>query len=564
MRSIWRLVQEQYRQDRRAFGVGVLVSLVPAAAGILLLGVSGWFITTAAVAGLTGAFLNIFAPSAIIRALAILRTAGRYGERVLTHEATFRFLTRLRDRLFSGFSASRRRGERSGRLLNRLTLDIAALDTVYLRLVVPAATAGLLAIALLVWLATVTAPVLAVGAVFLGTWTMLLVVAATRADRQAARRADAALEAMRLRSADLVAGRRDLAIYGGLEEATRSVLQAQERLVEAETAEERRTVKLVALSGLTGQLFLAATLAVAVAGSASGAFGPAFAAGLVLVVMALPETFGQLLPGLARLPRIALAARRTRGLMFETADATADPSLAPSAPAPGGKNAMLRLEQVRFRYPGAERAVLENLTFEIGAGEVVAITGRSGCGKSTIAGVASRMLSPEAGRVLLKGQDLAGLPEATLRNTVCVLGQRPHLFNDTVSANLRIARPEAGEGELWTALERAALANRIRNGPMGLETVLGEGGLGLSGGEQRRLALARAFLTRADLFILDEMTEGLDRALAGEVLDRFFAFRGQASVLMITHKRCEVQRADRVLDLPELQSMGASQVAGAG
>lgn len=563
MRSIWRLVQEQYRQDRRAFGVGVLVSLVPAAAGILLLGVSGWFITTAAVAGLTGAFLNIFAPSAIIRALAILRTAGRYGERVLTHEATFRFLTRLRDRLFSGFSASRRRGERSGRLLNRLTLDIAALDTVYLRLVVPAATAGLLAIALLVWLATVTAPVLAVGAVFLGTWTVLLVVAATRADRQAARRADAALEAMRLRSADLVAGRRDLAIYGGLEEATRSVLQAQERLVEAETAEERRTVKLVALSGLTGQLFLAATLAVAVAGSASGAFGPAFAAGLVLVVMALPETAGQLLPGLARLPRIALAARRTRGLMFETADATEDPSPARSAPAPGGKTAMLRLEQVRFRYPGAERAVLENLTFEIGVGEVVAITGRSGCGKSTIAGVASRMLSPEAGRVLLKGQDLAGLPEATLRNTVCVLGQRPHLFNDTVSANLRIARPEAGEGELWTALERAALANRIRNGPMGLETVLGEGGLGLSGGEQRRLALARAFLTRADLFILDEMTEGLDRALAGEVLDRFFAFRGQASVLMITHKRCEVQRADRVLDLPELPGMGASQVAGA-
>ncbi|MDN3718999.1 ATP-binding cassette domain-containing protein [Roseibium salinum] len=131
---------------------------------------------------------------------------------------------------------------------------------------------------------------------------------------------------------------------------------------------------------------------------------------------------------------------------------------------------------------------------------MVAIAGRSGCGKSTVAALASRMLLPECGRILLNGRDIRQLDETVLRRSVTVLSQRPYLFNDTVSANLRIARPAATDAELWIALQHAALADRIAESAQGLQTVLGEGGLGLSGGEQRRLALARAFFDVAGDF----------------------------------------------------------------
>lgn len=551
MTAVLQIIRAQYRHDRRFFLLGLVVSLVPAAAGILLLGVSGWFITAAAVAGLSGAFLNIFAPSAIIRALAIFRTGGRYGERVLTHDATFRFLTHLRNRIFAGFTTGRNRGARSGKLLNRLTLDIAALDTVYLRLVVPGVVTSLVLLALLLWWANVSGPVLAVGAGFACAWFALILLSILRADRKTARRADAALEAMRLRTADLVAGRRDLAVYGGLDEAALTVMAAQERLFAAETVEERRALKLTAASNFIGQLFLAVTLGVAVWSAGAGQFSVAFAAGLVLVVMALPETVGLLLPGLARLPRIALAAGRSGALLVddgEPAQQAVASGDGPPAPQIAGP---LTFDNIHFRYPGAAREVLAGMSFRLEENEVLAIAGRSGCGKSTVAALAARLIVPGSGRILLNGQDLAGIPEEDLRQRLTVLGQRPYLFNDTVAANLRIAKPEASEEDLWSALQKTALADRIEAAPAGLETVLGEGGLGLSGGEQRRLALARAFLTRPDLFILDEMTEGLDDATAAAVLDSFFAGKGTAAVLMIAHKQREFERADRVLRLSE-------------
>jgi ATP-binding cassette subfamily C protein CydC len=276
------------------------------------------------------------------------------------------------------------------------------------------------------------------------------------------------------------------------------------------------------------------------------------AAGLVLVVMALPEILGQPLLGLVRLPRTVLAIRRSLA-------AEADRSREQGGATSVGEHdrfdpdkAVLRFVGVSFHYPGAKRKVLENLSMQIEPGEVVAIAGRSGCGKSTVAALASRLRVPDEGQVILKGRELALWDEQHLRRSVTLLSQRPYIFNDTVAANLRIANAEAGDSDLWSALEKAALADRISKNRNGLQTVLGEGGLGLSGGECRRLALARAFLTRPDLFILDEMTEGLDAQTASDVLARFLEFRGSAAVLMIAHKKLELDAADRVVQIQEI------------
>ncbi|MCV0428427.1 MAG: ATP-binding cassette domain-containing protein, partial [Roseibium sp.] len=273
------------------------------------------------------------------------------------------------------------------------------------------------------------------------------------------------------------------------------------------------------------------------------------AIGLILVVMALPEILGGALPGLARLQRTSLAARRSLG-----SETGVEPVSAVSE-RPDGQvthppcKAVLRFIDVSFRYPGALRNVLEDVSLEFAHGQVVAIAGRSGCGKSTLAALASRLRVPDAGRIELMGRNLGEVDESQLRHSVTVLSQRSYIFNDTVAANLRIANPTAGDSELWSALDKAALAERISRYPEGLQTVLGEEGLGLSGGEQRRLALARAFLTVPDLFILDEMTEGLDEATAGDVLARFLEFRQQAAVLMIAHRKLELDVADRVVGL---------------
>lgn len=561
MKTVWQIILEQYRYSRFHFGIGILVALLPALAGALLLGVSGWFITAAAIAGTTGAFLNIFVPSAIIRALAIIRTAGRYGERVLTHDATFRFLTGLRDRVFSAIALGNERGQRSGLVLNRLTLDIAALDTVYLRLVVPLLVATILALLLaLIWW-TLSFQLFLVGSVFLLSWAALAWVSFAKADGKNARREDAASDAIGLRATDLIAGRRDLAIYGGLNEAARRVSNADDRQAQAHEALEVRSTWLTAVSTLIGQLFLATVLMAAIFGAASAEFGISAAVGLVLVVMALPEIFSMMLPGLAGLPRIALAARRTVDRL------RAGNSSLPVDQVRGNDTALnvsadaIAFDKVSFRYPGATGNVIDGVSFEIRPGEVVALSGRSGCGKSTVAALASRLLTPDQGQITLAGQALNGLSEETLRRSVTVLSQRAYLFNDTVAANLRIAAPLASDGELWAALEMAALGDRISRNAEGLQTILGEGGVGLSGGEQRRLALARAFLTHPGLFILDEMTEGLDERTSKDVLDRFHTHRGTAAVLIVAHKKCELDLADRSIDLRALQaaSGGAMQ-----
>lgn len=549
MRSVWQIIRTQHRYDCFHFWLGIFVVLLPAAAGLLLLGVSGWFITAAAIAGLSGAFLNIFAPSALIRAFAIIRTAGRYGERVLTHDATFRFLTGFRNRLFAAMAVKDTSGQRSGLLLNRLTLDVAVLDTVYLRLVVPLMLALVVAVSLLLVWSTVSPLLLATGVVFLSVWGSLAMWTFAKADTKNARRSDAALDAMRLRAADLAAGRRDLAIYGGLEAAADTVLAADKRLAEAQEVEDRRTTKLTAGSTLVGQMFLAAMLLACLHEVGKGTLTATFGIGLVLVVMGLPEIFSMSLPGLARLPRVALAAARITGLIGTSGEATSSDDQTGTALQLADNQPALAFEDVSFGYPGVERRVLAGLSFQIARGEILALAGRSGCGKSTVAALAARLRQPGQGRIFLGGVESGRISEELLRDKVTVIGQRAYLFNDTVAENLRVANPDASDADLWRALEQAALAERISENPEGLQTILGEGGLGLSGGEQRRLALARAFLTRPALFILDEMTEGLDAETASDVLDRFLSYRGDAAVLMIAHRRQELKRADHVLDL---------------
>lgn len=555
--SLKTVLKWQWQFHPLAFAAGLAISFIPAVAALVLLGVAGWFITATAIAGAAAVAINVFTPSAVIRGLALARTGGRYAERIVTHDATFRFLTDLRCRIFEGQAASAGDGRvwRSAGLLGRLTADITALDGVYLRLAVPLVVAlgvGGGVIAFCAWLA----PAVALGPLL----ALVLCAAITghlirhRKDK-AGRLQEAAQEAVRVRTVDLVAGRRDLSIYGGLSDRVDSILAANDRLGTADMKLHRKSAGATAWSSFAAQLGVAVTLGLACWQVAQGQLTLPLAVAVVLVVLGMPDVLNALVNGFTRVGTMSRAARRavagtesrTRRSEGRIPSSTiTDEDLAQRH----AGEAALSFRSVDFTYPGADVPVLKQQSLELAQGEWLAIVGPSGCGKSTLSALACGLLLPDAGEIFLSGRPLKQIPEAELRQRVTVIGQRPALFNDTIAANLRIAKLEASDEELWAALKAAALDQRIARQSEGLQVVLGEGGLGLSGGEQRRLGLARAYLTAPDLFILDEMTEGLDAETAESVLDGFAAFRGSAAVLMIAHKDVEIARAERILRFP--------------
>lgn len=202
--------------------------------------------------------------------------------------------------------------------------------------------------------------------------------------------------------------------------------------------------------------------------------------------------------------------------------------------------------------------VLDALTLEVPAGSRVALLGPSGSGKSTIAALALRLADPDAGRVLLGGTDLRQLRTADLRGRVALLSQSTHLFDDTIRRNLLLARPDADEPALWAALDAAQLGEFVRALPDGLDTWVGEGGARVSGGQGRRLALARTLLSPAPVLILDEPAAGLDAETERAFLETLNMIEGR-TILLIAHRLMGVERLDRIWRLS-----GGKAIAAAG
>ncbi|GHK52866.1 hypothetical protein KPZU09_26020 [Klebsiella pneumoniae] len=194
----------------------------------------------------------------------------------------------------------------------------------------------------------------------------------------------------------------------------------------------------------------------------------------------------------------------------------------------------LTLQEVTFRYPQQPSPALENISLQIAAGEHIAILGRTGCGKSTLLQLLTRARDPSQGEILLNNQPLSGLSEATLRQAMSVVPQRVHLFSATLRDNLLLAAPEADDAHLSATLEKVGLEKLLQDG--GLNGWLGEGGRQLSGGELRRLAIARALLHDAPLMLLDEPTEGLDAATESQILHLLADVMRDKTVLMVTHR----------------------------
>ncbi|TCL72262.1 ATP-binding cassette domain-containing protein [Rhizobium sp. BK251] len=519
-----------WAESRRALVMGACLSVATVIAGIALLGLSGWFITATAIAGLslaTAAVFDVFAPSAGIRFLAILRTAARYGERLTTHDATLQVLAALRERLFRGWAepaAARSLLRRPAKLLFRLTADIDALDSLYLRVLVPCVAALLAALCTSLALGLMH-PLLgaAIGGILVLAGIGIPLAAARYAERPARRRAHA-IEALRARTIDLVSGQTELAMTGRLHAQRVSIGTADRCLAEADDALNRIEVGVNAAFALVTVLLLTAALIALAALSEAGTITAPVAALGLLVTFAAVEPFAALRRGALELGRTALAARRVGPRLRQSQPAPA-PALPPKALA-------FDLVRVDARHEGAAHCCLRDISLSLAKGEILALAGPSGTGKSSLLALLAGEISHEAGMI------------ETVPATL--LTQRTELFQDSVRDNLRLADPLAGDGRLREALAAAGLLADIEALPLGLDSRLGEGGLGLSGGQARRLALARLLLSNSGLWLLDEPTDGLDGTTARDVVNRLLAQAEGRTLVIATHTRREAAIADHL------------------
>jgi len=541
------------RTGGRRLALGAGLSTLVVLAGMALLGTSGWFITSAALAGLAGSavMFNVFVPSAAIRLLALGRTFGRYAERTVTHDATFGVLAALRERLFRGWAtpdAARALLRRPSRLLFRLTGDIDALESIYLRLIVPAGAAcgaALLAglvLANLDWRLglAMSGWLLALG------WGVTLYVA--RLARPVALRRVRALERLRAQAIDLVAGQTDLALAGRLPAQCAHLARLDMTLARHDAALHRLDTGAGWLYAVGGHVTVAAVLLAVGALAQQTAshpvqqqvqhiqtqvqpLGAPAAALALLIALAALEPFAALRRGAIEAGRSWLAMRRVAPRLRQQDDA--DVLLPPDPGTDIGTGTALLLHAATVFHPGRTGAALHAVDLHIAVGERVAVVGSSGVGKSTLLALAAGELAAQAGQVWAR--------PATW------LTQRTELFCDSLRDNLRLADPVATDAQLWAALQAAGLEPDVRGFAQGLDILLGEGGLGLSGGQSRRLALARLLLRRADFWLLDEPTEALDSATAADVLARLALHAKGRTLLVATHLRREAGLADRLL-----------------
>ncbi len=529
-------VLQLWRAEAPALLLGTVVALLAACAW------AGLSLAAGAAPVAAGALVLI-----LLRGLGAGRVLLRYAERLVAHRATFRALTVLRLWLFRGLAARSAGGLgflRRGDALSRLVGDVDALDGLYLRVLIPLVGTSLLLVVLAAVLGK-AAPLLALAVVgLLGAAALLVPAAAARATLTRGASLADARSGLVVAALDALGGMREVRAFGN-EGRVLAQVQAREAALFAAQRDVSRVAALAqAAAGLCAQ---AAVLLVVLSGLPSVSLLPA-----LLLTLATFEAASAMPRAGALAGHAAAAAAR----VIDAADANGRPDEPPPS-TPVRRQASVRFDAVRFGWPG-RAPVFDGLSLDIAAGSRVAILGRSGAGKSTLAALLLKVVEPESGRVLLGGVDIATLPAAEVRSHIAWLSQSTHVFGDTVRANLLLGRPGADDAALWTALGQAGLADAVRALPDQLETWVGEGGAGLSGGQLRRLALARALLSPAPILILDEPATGLDAAAERA----FYAALNEAApgrtVILIVHRLLGVERLDRIWRLSAGHAVAAA------
>jgi thiol reductant ABC exporter CydC subunit len=525
----------------------VLAGALAAACSIGLTGTAAWLISRAAQ---RPPVLSVMVAVGAVQAFGIGRAVCRYAERLAGHDAALRALARLRVAAYARLERLAPAGLaafRSGDLVGRLVTDIDSMADRWLRVRLPylaAAAAGAGAVA-------AAAALLPPAGALLGASLLAAALLAPAVARLVAARAERRISPCRgelaAASLDLLAGAAELAVFGAAERALAGVAAADGAVARAEAQSARGKGTGAAVSFLAAGAAVWGSLVLAVPAVGDGALAAVALAVVVLIPVAGHEVFADLAPAAQQLPRLRSAAARVRAVL-DSPPPVAEPAV--PAPAPGPPYD-IRIAELSARWNPGGPDVLAGVSLAVPAGHRIAITGRSGAGKTTLAMVLLRFLEPAAGKVLLGGTDITTLGGGTARAIIGLCAQDAHIFNSTLAENLRLARPGASDAQLRAALHRARLLEWADTLPAGLATPVGDHGARLSGGQRQRLALARVLLAGFPVVILDEPAEHLDQATAEALMTDLLSATAGRTVLLITHRLPRDAAVDEVFRLED-------------
>ena len=530
--------------------LGLVLMITGLASSIGLLTTSGWFLAATAIAGL-GTLFNFFYPSASVRGLAIGRTLFRYFEKLVTHDATFRILAKLRVQVFEKIiplSPGVLNRYRNSDLLNRLVSDVDTLDSLYLRLIAPFITAIFVILAMCIGLSFVNAP-LALG---LGVSLLLLVFVIPTVFYQLGKKFGDKLvhsrALYRTQFLEFIQAQAELLLFNAEDKLKDNMAKTEVNWQADQQKEANLSGFSTALSLFLNGLIIAAMLWF----SSQAEFGDdeyrmAFIALFTFAALASFEILMPLGSAFLHIGQVIASAERVTDIIEQ------QPLVTFNGKAEFDQNTttLIEAKDLSFTYPERQNRALENLNLIIQKGQKVAILGKTGSGKSTLLQLLVRNYDANQGELFLAGKPIANYAEDTLRSQFCFLTQRVHVFSDTLRQNLQFASAvNISDEKMIEVLNQVGLGKLLEQ-EQGLDIWLGDGGRPLSGGEQRRLGLARILLNDAPILLLDEPTEGLDRETERQILRLILAHAENKTLIMVTHRLTAIEQFDELCVIDE-------------
>lgn len=545
VKLIWRLVQFLKPYSAHVV-ISILLGVAAIASSIGLLGTAAYLIARAA---LHPSIADLHIAIVGVRFLGLARSVIRYLERWVSHGVNLRLLGELQRWLYRTLVPllpARKTELPTGDLLNRALVDLENLENFYVRFISPIIVMALTTLGL-TWFS---------GAIFSGFWPWVAIgllgaggvipLMTYRMTRKPALKQVEVNAGLSIRLVEFVQGMEDYLLFG----QERSMLKQIEDL---ETTYHRVQMHRALRGGLGNGLAslwvwltVWGVLGVGLDPVAREELNGVLWVALVVGVLASHEAVSAVMLGAQNLPLALHSAHRL--LSLETLERR---QIAPMHLHLGKDDYKpdILIRNLSFRYAPDTPPVLRDINLDIPLGRWVGIVGPSGAGKSTLVNLFLRFWDYDEGEIFIGGVPLKLWDEASLHRVWAVLEQRPHIFSDTLRGNLRLAAPEATEDQLWWALEQVELADWVRRLPEGLNTWVGNLGARMSGGERQRLALARLFLSKASVIILDEPGVHLDRAQEARILNRLMAWVGERTLIWIAHSPQGLDQVDEIVVL---------------
>ena len=551
------------RPHYKAMLLGTFLASLTVLANVGLLAISGWFLASMAAAGIAGVHMNYFTPAGTIRFLAIVRTASRYAERLVTHNATFLLLSEIRVNMFATLSKLNNLDlamSRSADLVNRLQNDVDALDKFYLNVLLPMLVALLTVPIIMLFMSAYNvnvALICFVGIIIIGV--IIPAILSKQLDKNSHQETLLSAQ-LRAELSDTLTGLRELNIYQARNQQLTKCDQLSEQYNQQLFIRHKALGNADGLSLLIVQLAMLSSIVTIVPLVFSGAMVNVELAMLSLFVLASFESVLLLPNAFIELPNVLKAAERLFILEDKTLStnnvSTTDIELL-------NKHWALSLNNVSYHY--GQKQALNNVSFELPAKQKVAIVGRSGSGKTTLVNLLSSLWPLQQGTINLQSDkeiiSLHDLNNESRAKTLNILAQQHHIFDGTLSENLAYTAPDATSQQMIAALTQAELGGWFSELKQGLKTRLGTGGRNVSQGQSRRIALAQALLQKPAILVLDEPTEGLDNISKQAVMNSVLQLKEHASVLTITHDPALLSQMDSViwLDSGQIIAQGSHQ-----